>query len=120
MVVVPKLFTMPWMKILPTETKLCCKMLGMAMRLIFSSRRKEKSLWGAWGSFFSRSSTAAMAHRQLTPWHRKVAQATPSTPMPPAVTKRMSTPMLLREETIRNRKGVRESPMAEKMPVAML
>lgn len=71
-----------------------------------------------------RLNTTTIARTQLTPWHRKVAHATPSTPLvkigESAVTNRMSIPILAREENIRKRKGVLESPRAAKMPVATL
>ena len=106
---------------LPTEIKLCCRMLGMAMVAIRRSSAGEKIGAGpASGSADSRRSTAAIASRQLIPWHRKVAQATPATPILKAVTKRMSTKIFDTEETARNTNGVRESPNAEKMPVAIL
>ena len=53
-------------------------------------------------------------------WEMSVAQATPATPMLNAVTNRISTRMLLVEEIARKMNGVRESPIAEKMPVATL
>ena len=67
-----------------------------------------------------RRSTASTARTQLTPWHRKVAQATPATPMSKAVTKRISTPMLDTEEMARNQKGVLLSPRARMMAATIL
>ena len=64
--------------------------------------------------------SASTASTQLTPWHRKVAHATPATPMLKAVTNSTSSAILAMEEAARNRKGVRESPREAKMPVAML
>ena len=49
----------------------------------------------------NRRNTTITASTQLTPWHRKVAQATPATPILKAVTKRMSTAMLDRDEAAR-------------------
>lgn len=53
-----------------------------------------------------------------------VAHATPSTPHlkveAKAVTKRMSIPIFDTDENIRKTNGVRESPSAEKIPVATL
>ena len=106
---------------LPTEIKLCCKILGTAT--LESSPRKcqEKSLGRVSVSILrKRRNTTVIARIQLTPWHRKVAQATPSTPMPRPATNKMSMPILLTEEQAKKRKGVLESPRAEKMPVAML
>ena len=60
------------------------------------------------------------ASAQLTPWQRKVAQATPATPIWSFVTKTMSSPMLAVDDAARNQNGVFESPSAEKIPVAML
>ena len=96
-------------------------MLGMAMMAsrLRMGREKGRTGWVVW-IFFSRRAMTSTASTQLTPWHRKVAQATPATPILKAVTKRMSTAMLEREEAARNRKGVLESPRAEKMPVLML
>ena len=70
--------------------------------------------------FRSRTITTTTASTQLTPWHRKVAQATPATPIWKAVTNKISIPMLLSEETARKTNGVLLSPSAEKIPVAML
>ena len=53
-------------------------------------------------------------------WHRKVAQATPATPISKAATNSTSTAMFAVEEPARNRNGVRLSPSAVKMPVATL
>ena len=101
--------------------KLCCKMLGTAMAASCRSTRPEKQrTLPCTGIFASRRSTTATASTQLTPWHRKVAQATPATPIRNTVTNRMSTAILAVEEAAKNRKGVRESPRAEKIPLEML
>ena len=101
--------------------KLCCKTLGMAMTTNRPSRSPENStVFPSLGSCFKRRMTTATASTQLMPWHRKVAQATPATPILKAVTNRMSTAMLLKEDTARKIKGVLLSPRAEKTPVAML
>ena len=75
-------------------------------------------------NFFKRLNTKITARIQLTPWHRKVAHATPSTPLEKTgestVTNKISIPILEREEIIRKIKGVLESPRAEKIPVATL
>ena len=98
----PKPLMMPWIMMLPTEMKLCCKMLGMAMMAIFFRMGKEKnSPLPSWGMVASRRNTKISASTQLTPWHRKVAQATPATPIWKAVTKRISTAMLEVEEAAR-------------------
>ena len=90
------------MMMLPTEMKLCCKILGTATMAIFFSRGTEKSLGFSLVSMVrNRRNTTITASTQLTPWHRKVAQATPATPILKAVTKRMSTAMLDREEAAR-------------------
>ena len=118
---VPKLLITPWMRMLPTEIKLCCKMLGTAMTANFRNSGQEKIL-----AVFSvcilpsRRKTTRTASTQLIPWHKKVAQATPATPISKAVTKRMSARILLVEEQARKMKGVRESPRAEKIPVETL
>ena len=50
----------------------------------------------------------------------KVAHATPATPILKVATNRISMPMLASEEQARKINGVRLSPIAEKMPVAIL
>ena len=121
MTLAPKLLMTLWMMILPTETELCCRMLGTAMTAILPSIRQEKRAgFSGVGMPCIRRATAQTASTQLTPWHRKVAQATPATPMSKAVTKRMSIKMLLTDEAARKKKGVLLSPRAEKMPVATL
>ena len=103
--------------------KLCWRTLGTAITTNFRNMGRENTDTGPSTRIRirrSRRSTTSTASTQLTPWHRKVAQATPATPMSKAVTNRISTAILAVEDTARNRKGVRESPMAEKMPVAML
>ena len=92
----------PWIRMLPIEMKLCCRMLGTATTAIFLKRNQEKifgvsSVW----MVRNRRNTTTTASMQLTPWHRKVAQATPATPIWKAVTKRISTAMLLRDEAAR-------------------
>ena len=82
--------------------------------------RENHSCLPSAGRFFIRISTNSSASTQLTPWHRKVAQATPATPMWKAFTKSMSMKMLDVEEAARKKNGVRESPSAENTPVAML
>ena len=95
----------------------------MATRATRPSSLPEKTgaLWpsGRW-IFARRRNTNTSASTQLTPWHRNVAHATPSTPMPNAVTNRISTAMFERDEAMRKKNGVLESPSAEKIPVATL
>ena len=96
-------------------------MLGTAITVSRLSSGKENTApFSPLGIFFSRFITASNASAQLTPWQIKVAHATPATPIFSAVTNRMSMPMLEREDTARKIKGVLLSPMAEKMPVAIL
>ena len=121
----PKVLITPCMTMFPTEMKLCCKILGMAMTAIFLSMLQENIAAFWWVSiFFKRLNTKITARIQLTPWHRKVAHATPSTPLEKTgestVTNKISIPILEREEIIRKIKGVLESPRAEKIPVATL
>lgn len=72
------------------EMKLCCKMLGTAMTANFLNRDREKArAFSSAGMRRSRQNTTSTASTQLTPWHKKVAQATPATPMSKVVTKRM-------------------------------
>ena len=107
---------------MPTEMKLCCKVLGTAMTAIFFSSAAEKigALPIPAVSVRIRLSTTTIASTQLIPWQMKVAQATPSTPMPKAVTNKTSIPIFAVEDSARKRKGVRESPSAAKVPVATL
>ena len=67
---------------LPTEIKLCCKILGTAMRAMRPSIRQENSgcRSGA-GTPRSRRNSVHAARTEATPWHKNVAQATPPTPM---------------------------------------
>ena len=93
----------------------------MATTEIRFSSFQEKSSGRPWvGMVRNRRNTTTIASTQLTPWHRKVAQATPATPIWNTVTNRMSTAMLEREDAARKQKGVLESPRAEKIPVATL
>ena len=109
------------MMILPTETKLCCKMLGMATTAIWPSIFQENQTRSpSLGTARTRRATTHRESTQLTPWHRKVAQATPETPISKAATNSTSTAMFAVEEPARNRNGVRLSPSAVKMPVATL
>ena len=77
-------------------------MLGTATTAIFLNSVQENS-----AGFFSasmvrnRRNTTTSASTQLTPWHRKVAQATPATPILKAVTKRISTAILERDDAAR-------------------
>ena len=117
----PKLLTKLWMNRFPTETKLCCKMLGTAMTEICPSRWKENS--GnrfVVGICFRRCRRAASASREEMPCAAKVAHATPATPMSKAMTKSKSRAIFPKEEPMRKYKGVRESPKAVKMPVPTL
>ena len=121
MTVVPKLLTIPWMKMLPTETKLCCSVLGMAMRVIRSRMEPENSAgFSSQGSCRIRRRTVMTASTQLTPWHRNVAQATPATPIWSPATNQMSMAIFVSDEATRKINGVRESPRAEKIPVEIL
>ena len=82
MMSVPKLLITLWTRILPTEIKLCCKTLGMAMTTNLASSRPENSaVFSSLGICFRRRNTTLTARTQLMPWHRKVAQATPATPI---------------------------------------
>ena len=118
----PKPLMTPWITRLPTEIKLCCRVLGTAMTRILrrSGREKRGAFFPDSGSVRMRLSTAMTASAQLTPWQRNVAQATPATPMPKADTNSRSMAMFAVEDTARKRKGVRESPRAAKVPVATL
>ncbi len=96
-------------------------MLGTAMAAIFPSSCQEKNGTAPFTFILDRRFRISVTERrQLTPWQRKVAHATPAMPMEHVSTKRMSIRMLAVEEKARKRKGVLESPSAEKMPVAIL
>ena len=88
--------------------------------MLLSAARLKRLCGPSSGSARRRRRTYSIASTQLTPWHRNVAQATPATPIRKALTKRMSTRMFAVEEIARKMNGVRESPIAEKMPVATL
>ena len=121
MTAAPKLLMTLWMMMLPTEIKLCCKMLGMAMTANRPKWFHEKIFtFPSVGIFAKRRKTTTSASTQLIPWHKNVAQATPATPMLNAVTNRISTAILDVDEQVRKINGVLESPSAEKMPVATL
>ena len=102
MTLAPKVLMTLCRMMLPTETKLCCRMLGMATMATLPSMFQEKSttLWVDLKAPMRRNTTT-MASTQLTPWHRKVAHATPATPILKPATNRISTPMLDRDETAR-------------------
>ncbi len=106
---------------LPTEMKLCCRILGIAITAKLLKWAQENSL--ALPSDFillKRRKTKSNARTQLTPWHKKVAQATPATPILNKVTNKISAPMLAKEEQAKKTNGVFESPKEEKIPVATL
>ena len=60
------------------------------------------------------------ARTQAMPCARKVAHATPATPISKAMTKSKSRAIFPKEEPMRKYRGVRESPSAVKMPVPTL
>ena len=96
-------------------------MLGTAIMAIRRKSLAEKS--GAFSSAQIPDSlfpTTVTARMQLTPWQRKVAHATPATPIWNAATNRISTAMLAVDEAARKKNGVLESPSAEKIPVDTL
>ena len=77
-------------------------MLGIAMAAIFLKRGQEKT--EIFPSIFmaeSRFNTRKTESMQLTPWQRKVAQATPPIPIDRHFTKRISTRILALEEKAR-------------------
>ncbi len=96
-------------------------MLGTAITAILLSISHEKTGTGPSVSISDRRFiTRARESAQLTPWQRKVAHATPATPMENAFTNKISTATFAADDTARNRNGVPESPRAEKIPVAIL
>ena len=105
----------------PIDIKLCCSILGIAIVAMLLNIRKEKartrSVVFIELSLLRTTMTASML---LIPWQMNVAQATPSTFIPNAVTNRISTPMLIVDDAARKIKGVLESPRAENIPVEML
>ena len=109
------------MMILPTEIKLCCKMLGMAtIDILPSSFHEKTSAFSVVLILVRCKNTTTTASMQLIPWQIKVAHATPATPILNAVTNSMSIPILESDEQARKTNGVFESPSAEKIPVAIL
>ena len=117
----PKPLTKVWMNMLPTEMKLCCRMLGTATTTILRSIMPEKrATLPSVGICRSRSTSTSKDSRLEAPWAMKVAQATPATPALKPMTNHRSRMMLPTEEKIRKISGVRESPMALKMPVHIL
>lgn len=78
----PKEFTRLWIKIFPTETKLCCKMLGTAIFAIRRSMDFEYSITFPCpvGSFATRLNSVITARMPAIPYARNVAQPTPDTP----------------------------------------
>ncbi len=88
MTLAPKLLMTLWIRIFPMDTKLCCRVLGMATTRICRRIRPENA--GAFMPFSSaaiRFMTVNIAAAQLNPWQMNVAQATPATPMLKNVTK---------------------------------
>ena len=117
----PKVLIMLCMTMLPTDTKPCCNILGMATLANSPSISLENTrCFSSERSFFSLKTSTAFATTQLMPWQMNVAHATPATPMENTVTKSMSTNMLATDETASRMNGVTESPRAAKTPVAML
>ena len=56
------------MTMLPTEMKLCCKMLGTAIAAMRQNSGKEKiALFSSVSTLFRRRSTNSIASTQLTP-----------------------------------------------------
>ena len=78
----PNVLITPCKMILPTEMKLCCKTLGIAIRKIRCKILPEKTgAFSAPSTLDSRRKTTVTASTQLTHWHRNVAHATPATPI---------------------------------------
>lgn len=117
----PKLLIQPWIIIFPTEIKDCCKMLGTAIAAVFLNKSNENNKIRPSVLILDRRfNTMIRDKTQLAPWQRKVAQATPETPMEKYLTNKTSAKIFALEDAARKRKGVLESPSAEKIPVAML
>lgn len=118
----PKLFMMVWTSMLPTLTKLCCRIEGIARYMNLRNILLSNSFPFAWPFVIEDIlfTSTAFARMQLTPWQMNVAHATPSTPIEKAVTKSISMKMFAVEEMARNTNGVLLSPRAEKTPVARL
>ena len=117
----PKLFIVPCIIILPTEIKLCWKILGTATAdMSFKSTQENTEALPSVFIAAKRLNTNIIAKMQLIPWQINVAHATPATPRLNAVTNKISIKIFAVDEQTRNIKGVFESPSAEKIPVAML
>ena len=117
----PKLLTTDWTMMFPTLTKLCWSIEGTATIRKRRNICASKSGASPAGTVTFNLLTIAMhAAMHETPWHMNVAQATPSTPIPKAVTKSISANIFAVLETARKMKGVRLSPIAVNIPVARL
>ena len=103
----PKPLITLWMTMLPTEIKLCWRILGTAITEKLPKCCHEKiRTFPSVRILRNLRKTTSSASTQLIPWHRKVAHTTPATPIRNAVTKRISTPMLESEEQARKINGV--------------
>ena len=108
-----------WMTRLPTETKLFCKMTGMARRSsVFKSVPEKTGAFSPLAMPRIRRNTKKRVRTHAAPCAMKVAHATPATPQGFTITQ--SRKMFASEEPTRKRKGVLLSPSAEKMPVPRL
>ena len=99
-----KVLTTPCIIMFPIEMKLCCNILGTAIIARLFNKLSEKT-----GKrfpspiFFKRTITARTARIPLIPWQRKVAHATPATPILKTETNKISTPIFDNEEAARER-----------------
>ena len=113
-----------WMMMLPTEMKLCCKMLGTAMtanRAQQIARRTAARLPLRLDSCFKRRMTTATAEhaadalaQERRPRHARHAH------LEGCNEQDIHGNVAQVEDTARKMNGVLESPSAEKMPVATL
>ena len=91
-----------WITMFPREIKLCCKVLGTAMATIcFKICQSKNGAFSFPSIFASLRKITTIARIQLTPWQRKVAHATPATPILKPVTNQISTAILEVEEAAR-------------------
>ena len=111
---------MVWTNRLPTETKLCCKMLGRAMVPMRRSASKEKVGAGVPAKMCSRRRSTTHESAAETPWAISVAQATPGTPQSKRMTKIRSSTIFPTDEPMRNSSGVRLSPRAVNTALVLL
>jgi len=110
--VVPKLFTSPCTRRMPKFMILCCRLVRRESSDISQKTclLQTMSFLEIWKSFLKRQSIKIPTPE--TYWEMTVAWAAPATPKSRYTTKRMSSTTFIRDERMRKRRGVTESPTA--------